>query len=90
MHGLRDRVAHGFIVAVMGYSDLGTEFPNPYLVGGSEARAVIDFGWAARALAGRDASVRFAVGGNSPGGQAAAVAWMADRFANIHVRNNCS
>jgi acetyl esterase/lipase len=59
----------GFIVAATDYPGLGTPQTHPYLVGVSEARAVLDSVRAARALAG--AQNRFAVWGHSQGGQAA-------------------
>jgi alpha-beta hydrolase superfamily lysophospholipase len=71
MMGLRDMVRHGYIVAATDYPGLGTAGPHPYLVGVSEARAVIDAVRAARQLAGAQASDRYAVWGHSQGGQAA-------------------
>lgn len=71
MMGLRELVQHGYIVVATDYPGLGTEGPHPYLVGRSEARAVIDAVRAARQLAGADASNRYAVWGHSQGGQAA-------------------
>jgi len=71
IQGLRDMVAHGFIVAATDYPGLGTPGPHPYLVGISEARAVLDAVRAARALPDADAGSRFAVWGHSQGGQAA-------------------
>jgi acetyl esterase/lipase len=71
IQGLRDMVEHGFIVAATDYPGLGTAGPHPYLVGVSEARAVLDVVRAARALPGADAGARFAVWGHSQGGQAA-------------------
>ncbi len=71
IQGLRDMVEHGFIVAATDYPGLGTAGPHPYLVGVSEARAVLDAVRAARALPGAEAGTRFAVWGHSQGGQAA-------------------
>lgn len=71
MMGLRDMVRHGYIVAATDYPGLGTAGPHPYLVGVSEARAVIDAVRAARQLPGAQASNRYAVWGHSQGGQAA-------------------
>jgi len=71
MMGLRDMVRHGYIVAATDYPGLGTEGPHPYLVGVSEARAVIDAVRAARQMPGAQASNRYAVWGHSQGGQAA-------------------
>jgi acetyl esterase/lipase len=71
MMGLRDMVRHGYIVAATDYPGLGTEGPHPYLVGVSEARAVIDAVRAARQLPHAQAGDRYAVWGHSQGGQAA-------------------
>jgi hypothetical protein len=71
IQGLRDMVSHGFIVAATDYPGLGTPGPRPYLVGVSEARAVLDSVRAARALPAADAGRRFTVWGHSQGGQAA-------------------
>jgi acetyl esterase/lipase len=69
IQGLREMSARGFIVAATDYPGLGTPETHPYLVGDSEARAVIDSVRVARALTG--APNRFAVWGHSQGGQAA-------------------
>jgi alpha-beta hydrolase superfamily lysophospholipase len=58
-------------VAATDYPGLGTAGPHPYLVGVSEARAVIDAVRAARQLPGAQASDQYAVWGHSQGGQAA-------------------
>lgn len=71
MMGLRDMVRHGYIVAATDYPGLGTEGPHPYLVGASEARAVIDIVRAAHQVPNAQASDRYAVWGHSQGGQAA-------------------
>jgi acetyl esterase/lipase len=71
IQGLRDMLEHGFIVAATDYPGLGTAEPHPYLVGVSEARAVLDSVRAARQLPAAQASARFAVWGHSQGGQAA-------------------
>ncbi len=71
IQGLRDMVEHGYIVAATDYPGLGTTEPHPYLVGVSEARAVLELVRAARAIAGPEAGTRFAVWGHSQGGQAA-------------------
>jgi acetyl esterase/lipase len=82
IQGLRDMVEHGYIVAATDYPGLGTSQPHPYLVGVSEARAVLDQVRAARALAGPEAGARFAVWGHSQGGQAALFTGMiAARYA---------
>jgi acetyl esterase/lipase len=71
IQGLRDMIARGYIVAATDYPGLGTPGPHPYLVGVSEARAVLDSVRAARGLARNDVARSFAVWGHSQGGQAA-------------------
>jgi acetyl esterase/lipase len=71
VQGLRDMLARGEVVVATDYAGLGTTGPHPYLVGRSEARAVLDAVRAARALPGAEAGTRFAVWGHSQGGQAA-------------------
>src|SRR5277367_2453372 len=71
IQGLRSFVRHGYIVAATDYPGLGTEGPHPYLVGASEARAVIDIVRAAQQVPNAQASERYAVWGHSQGGQAA-------------------
>jgi pimeloyl-ACP methyl ester carboxylesterase len=70
MAGLRQLIEHGAVVAATDYPGLGTAGPHPYLVGDSEARAVIDSVRAARNLAGVGDGNSFAVWGHSQGGQA--------------------
>lgn len=67
--GLSDLLAAGYVVAATDYPGLGTAGTHPYLVGVSEARAVLDSVRAARHLVAH-ASARFAVWGHSQGGQA--------------------
>jgi Secretory lipase len=50
IQGLRDMVERGYAVAATDYPGLGTPGPHPYLVGVSEARAVLDSVRAARTL----------------------------------------
>ncbi len=69
--GLDDMLARGYIVAATDYAGLGTPGMHPYLIGDSEARAVLDSVRAARALPDARASNRFAVWGHSEGGHAA-------------------
>lgn len=69
--GLREMVRRGYIVVATDYAGLGTEGLHPYLVGASEARAVIDAVRAAHQVPGAEASDRYAVWGHSQGGQAA-------------------
>src|SRR5580693_3456330 len=70
MAGLRQLIEQGAVVAATDYPGLGTVGPHPYLVGDSEARAVIDSVRAARNLPGVDGGTDFAVWGHSQGGQA--------------------
>lgn len=71
MMGLREMVRRGYIVAATDYPGLGTAGPHPYLVGDSEARAVLDAVRAARQVPNAQAGDRFTVWGHSQGGQAA-------------------
>src|SRR6201996_4181773 len=66
--GSRPLTEQGYAIAATDYPGLGTPGPHPYLVGVSEARAVIDSVRAARTFAGGN---RYAVWGHSQGGQAA-------------------
>jgi acetyl esterase/lipase len=68
--GNRPLTEQGFAIAATDYSGLGTAGPHPYLVGVSEARAVIDSVRAARTFPGVSDN-RYAVWGHSQGGQAA-------------------
>lgn len=71
IQGLREMLDRGYVVAATDYPGLGTAGPHPYLVGQSEARAVIDSVRAARALPMSQAGQKFAVWGHSQGGHAA-------------------
>src|SRR6202050_3955702 len=71
IQGLRSMVERGYVVAATDYPGLGTPGPHPYLVGVSEARAVIDSVRVAGALPGAGGGTRFVVWGHSQGGQAA-------------------
>ena len=68
IQGLREMIDRGYVVAATDYPGLGTPQTHPYLVGISEARAVLDSVRAARTISG--AQNRFAVWGHSQGGQA--------------------
>ena len=70
MAGLRQLIEQGAVVAATDYPGLGTAGPHPYLVGDSEARAVIDSVRAARSLPDVGDGNSFAVWGHSQGGQA--------------------
>ena len=65
--GLPDMLAQGYVVVATDYPGLGTPGIHPYLIGISEARAVLDSVRAARALPNTGASNRFAVWGHSQG-----------------------
>ena len=69
--GSRRLLENGYAIAATDYPGLGTPGPHPYLVGDSEARAVIDSVRAARSFPGLENSSRYAVWGHSQGGQAA-------------------
>ena len=69
--GLAAMLAQGQVVVATDYPGLGTVGPHPYLIGVSEARAVIDSVRALRQVADAKATSRFAVWGHSQGGHAA-------------------
>lgn len=71
IQGLRSFMRDGYVVAATDYPGLGTAGPHPYLVGTSEARAVLDSVRVAGQLPGAGASKKFIVWGHSQGGQAA-------------------
>lgn len=71
LQGLRTMVERGYVVAATDYPGLGTPGPHPYLVGDSEARAVIDIVRAATAMPEAAAGSDYTVWGHSQGGQAA-------------------
>jgi acetyl esterase/lipase len=70
IQGLRSFVRDGYVVAATDYPGLGTPGPHPYLVGASEARAVIDSVRVAGSLPGAGGGKRFVVWGHSQGGHA--------------------
>jgi secretory lipase len=63
--GSREMVERGYAIAATDYPGLGTPGPHPYLVGNSEARAVIDSVRVARLLPGVGSASRYAVWGHS-------------------------
>ncbi len=69
--GLSKLMAHGVIVAATDYGGLGEAGQHSYLLGASEAHAMIDAVRAARRLPGADAGARYAAWGFSQGGHAA-------------------
>ncbi|MCC5953995.1 MAG: lipase [Acidimicrobiia bacterium] len=71
MSGVDDLIANGWVVAATDYPGLGTQGPHPYLVGQSEARAVLDSVRAAAAIDGTEATSTFGLWGHSQGGHAA-------------------
>jgi pimeloyl-ACP methyl ester carboxylesterase len=70
IQGLRSFIERGYVVAATDYPGLGTSETHPYLVGDSEARAVIDSVRVARTMPGAGNGTRFTVWGHSQGGQA--------------------
>ena len=68
--GSRPLLEQGYAIAATDYPGLGTPGPHPYLVGISEARAVIDSVRVARSFPGMANANRYAVWGHSQGGQA--------------------
>src|SRR6201996_2758354 len=70
IQGLRSFIEHGYVVAATDYPGLGTPETHPYLVGDSEARAVLDSVRVARTMPGAGGGNRFVVWGHSQGGQA--------------------
>jgi acetyl esterase/lipase len=70
MAGLRQLIEQGAVVTATDYPGLGTPGPHPYLVGDSEARAVIDSVRVARNMPNAGDGNSFAVWGHSQGGQA--------------------
>jgi alpha-beta hydrolase superfamily lysophospholipase len=70
IRGLRELLAHGYVVTATDYPGLGTSGPHPYLVGISEGRAVLDSVRAARNFKNASAGDRFALWGHSQGGHA--------------------
>jgi pimeloyl-ACP methyl ester carboxylesterase len=71
IQGLRSFIEQGYVVAATDYPGLGTPETHPYLVGGSEARAVLDSVRVASTMPGSGGGTRFTVWGHSQGGQAA-------------------
>jgi hypothetical protein len=72
----------GYVVVATDYEGLGTPGRHPYLVGGSEARGVLDSIRAARAIPEANAGADAAVVGISQGGHAALFTGeLADRYA---------
>src|SRR6202522_2691166 len=71
VQGLRAIIDGGYVVAATDYPGLGTPEVHPYLVGESEAHAVLDSVRAAKAIPEAAAGAQFAVWGHSQGGQAA-------------------
>ena len=69
VQGLEALLQQGYVVTATDYPGLGTPGPHPFLVGGSEGRAVLDSIRAARQLIG-GASPYAALWGHSQGGQA--------------------
>ena len=70
IQGLKQMLDQGYVVVATDYPGLGAAGTHPYLVGASEAHAVIDSVRAARAIEDAVAGSRYAVWGHSQGGQA--------------------
>jgi pimeloyl-ACP methyl ester carboxylesterase len=68
--GLDDFLDAGYVVVTTDYPGMGAPGNHQYLIGQSEARAVIDSVRAARALGDTGASDQFATWGHSQGGHA--------------------
>jgi dipeptidyl aminopeptidase/acylaminoacyl peptidase len=80
--GLQLMLSRGYVVVATDYPGLGTATRHPYIVGTSEARAVLDSVRAADALREAGAGRRFFVWGHSQGGHAALFTGeMAGRYA---------
>ncbi|MGE0036370.1 MAG: alpha/beta fold hydrolase [Xanthobacteraceae bacterium] len=71
IQGLKTLIDRGYVVTATDYPGLGTPGPHPYLVGVSEARAVLDSVRVVRTLPNGGNGNRFAVWGHSQGGHAA-------------------
>jgi acetyl esterase/lipase len=70
IQGLGRMIGRGYVVVATDYPGLGTPGTHPYLVGVSEARAVIDSVRAVRTLPDVGGGSRYAAWGHSQGGQA--------------------
>ena len=71
IQGLEEMLARDYVVVSTDYPGLGTPGMHPYLIGHSEARAVLDAVRAARWIRDAYAGKAFAVWGHSQGGHAA-------------------
>ena len=69
--GLDEMLERGYVVAATDYPGLGSMGTHPYLIGVTEAHAVLDSVRAARELPDAKARDRFIVWGHSQGGHAA-------------------
>lgn len=69
--GIRAFIKQGYVVVATDYQGLGTPGQQPYLVGVSEARGVLDIARAAHQMSPAHASTKVLVYGHSQGGQAA-------------------
>jgi acetyl esterase/lipase len=69
--GMDRMMAEGFVVVATDYAGFASLPPHPYLVGASQARAVLDSVRAVRQLRNARASDQFIVWGHSQGGHAA-------------------
>lgn len=71
IQGLEEMLRRGYVVVATDYPGLGTPGMHPYLIGPSEARAVLDSVRAVSWVPGTNARRDFAVWGHSQGGHAA-------------------
>lgn len=71
IQGLDEMIARDFVVVATDYAGLGADSEHPYLIGASEARAVLDSVRAVRHMRDSGARSEFAVWGHSQGGHAA-------------------
>lgn len=71
IQGIDQFLDRGYVIVAADYEGLGAPGPHPYLVGKSEARAILDAIRAVRNFKNAEAGDRFVVWGHSQGGHAA-------------------
>lgn len=71
IQGIDQFLDRGYVIVAADYEGLGAPGQHPYLVGKSEARAILDAVRAARNFKNAEAGDRFVVWGHSQGGHAA-------------------
>ena len=67
--GVQQYINEGYIVTATDYQGLGTKGPHPYLIGNSQAHAVLDSVRAAKSIPESNFNGRYALWGHSQGGQ---------------------